>query len=442
MKTRTPFSSVILYLLGIIFMIVSAFMLVTAISYTKMYLASYETTFEEMWSNSVQYIIEKFLPYFAAGVICFGLGKAISVFKKGLGAAAGSSLATGMGAGTVADAVEPKVASDIAMSIREMREVNSIKLEEMERREKVRLEDLRENVVRDMAIHRLQREAKEEEILSKLNALGEKMGLDMAELYAKADIPVVPETEPSTEKVAEEDPLKDDPLFDELEEIGDSDEQVLTHADEPGKPEQIEEADEEAEEAEVEVEEAEEADDEETVEEETGEEVEETEETEEAEAEEEETVEEVEEAEEETDDEEEDADDESEEVEEDDDESEEAEDDEEAEEEEEADDESEEAEDDEEAEAEEEADDESDEADDDEEAEEEEEADDESEEAEDAEESDDTNDEVAEDAVVDTEDLVAEFEETIEEEADDAPDFKPEKRSFLDRFRSKKNRNS
>ena len=60
----------------------------------------------------------------------------------------------------------------------------------------------------------------------------------------------------------------------------------------------------------------------------------------------------------------------------------------------------------------------------------------------DDEESDDTNDEVAEDAVVDTEDLVAEFEETIEEEADDAPYFKPEKRSFLDRFRSKKNRNS
>ena len=45
MKKRTPASSIILYIFGLIFLIVSAFMLVTAINYTKLYLASYETTF-------------------------------------------------------------------------------------------------------------------------------------------------------------------------------------------------------------------------------------------------------------------------------------------------------------------------------------------------------------------------------------------------------------
>ena len=62
MKTRTPVSSIILYIFGIIFLIVAGFMLMTAITYTKMYLASLESTFEEMWSNSVQYVIGKFLP--------------------------------------------------------------------------------------------------------------------------------------------------------------------------------------------------------------------------------------------------------------------------------------------------------------------------------------------------------------------------------------------
>ena len=224
MKTRTPFSSVILYIFGIIFLIVAGFMLVTAINYNKVYLASYETTFEEMWSNSVQYIIEKFLPYFGVGVICIGIGKAISVFKKAQGAVANINQGPRGTAATYASKVkdsetEPENIQDLSRRLKELREVGSIKLEEMERREKVRLEDLRENVVRDMAIHRLQREAKEEEIISKLNALGEKMGLDMMELYAKADIPVVPETEPQASLIEEtgSDSIGDDPLFDELD---------------------------------------------------------------------------------------------------------------------------------------------------------------------------------------------------------------------------------
>ena len=240
MKTRTPFSSVILYLFGIIFMIVAAFMLWTAISYTKVYLASFDTTFSEMWSNSTQYIIEKFLPYFAAGVICFGLGKAISVFKKGQAV----QLAAGTGGDEAIDASGAGQTSgneDISMRLKELREVGSIKLEELERREKVRLDDMRETVVRDMALHRLQREAKEEEIISKLNAMGEKMGIDMLDLYAKSDIPVVPEFD---EVEPEQEGLGDDPLFEELdkaeeagEEPAEADEVEATEEPEAEEPE-------------------------------------------------------------------------------------------------------------------------------------------------------------------------------------------------------------
>ena len=212
MKARTPVSSVILYIFGIIFMIVAGFMLWTAISYTKIYLASYDTTFQEMWSNSTQYIIEKFLPYFAAGVICFGLGKAISVFRKGQ--VMQGFAAADLDGADAEGAVMRGGQDEVNLRLKELREVGSIKLEELERREKVRLDDMRETVVRDMALHRLQREAKEEEIISKLNAMGEKMGLDMDELYAKADIPVVPEMD---EEPVDEDRLGDDPLFEELD---------------------------------------------------------------------------------------------------------------------------------------------------------------------------------------------------------------------------------
>ncbi|MDO5490782.1 MAG: hypothetical protein Q4F96_00060 [Bacillota bacterium] len=201
MKKRTPISSIILYIFGIIFLIISVFMLVTAWQYTKLYLASYETTFAEMWSNSVQYMIEKFLPYFAAGVICIGIGKAISVFVRGQGVFIGGGAA-------------PEGDDETAIRLKELREVGSIKLEEMERREKVRLDDVREDIIRDMAVHKLQREAREAEIISKLNAMGEMMGLNMDDVYARADIPVVAAAE---EAAAEEtDKLTGDPTLEEL----------------------------------------------------------------------------------------------------------------------------------------------------------------------------------------------------------------------------------
>lgn len=76
-KKKTPVSTVIFYIIGIILLIVSLFMLWTAFNYTKTYLASYDATFKDMWSNSVQYIITQFVPYLGMGVICLGLGRAI-----------------------------------------------------------------------------------------------------------------------------------------------------------------------------------------------------------------------------------------------------------------------------------------------------------------------------------------------------------------------------
>ena len=75
---KTPVSSVVFYIIGIILLIVSLFMLWTAISYTKAYLQSYDASFSDMWSNSVQYVIAQFVPYLGMGVICLGLGRAIA----------------------------------------------------------------------------------------------------------------------------------------------------------------------------------------------------------------------------------------------------------------------------------------------------------------------------------------------------------------------------
>ena len=82
-KTPTPGISVAFYIIGLVFLLVSLFMLFTAISYTKMYLESYDATFADMWSNSIQYVLEHFIPYVGFGIISIGLGKAIKEFRAG-----------------------------------------------------------------------------------------------------------------------------------------------------------------------------------------------------------------------------------------------------------------------------------------------------------------------------------------------------------------------
>ena len=82
-KDKTPGITVVMYILGIIFLIVSAFMLFTAITYTRTYLESYDAAFADMWSNSIQYVIGQFVPYLAFGIISLGIGKAIKEFRNG-----------------------------------------------------------------------------------------------------------------------------------------------------------------------------------------------------------------------------------------------------------------------------------------------------------------------------------------------------------------------
>ena len=74
-KKKTPVVTIVFYIVGILFLVVAAFMLVSAIAYTSTYLQSYGATFGDMWSNSIQYIIAQFMPYLGIGIVALGIGK-------------------------------------------------------------------------------------------------------------------------------------------------------------------------------------------------------------------------------------------------------------------------------------------------------------------------------------------------------------------------------
>ena len=74
-KKKTPGVTIVFYIVGILFLVVAAFMLVSAIAYTNTYLQSYGATFSDMWSNSLQYIIAQFMPYLGIGIVALGIGK-------------------------------------------------------------------------------------------------------------------------------------------------------------------------------------------------------------------------------------------------------------------------------------------------------------------------------------------------------------------------------
>ena len=74
-KKKTPGVTIVFYIVGILFLVVAAFMLVSAIAYTSTYLQSYGATFSDMWSNSLHYIIAQFMPYLGIGIVALGIGK-------------------------------------------------------------------------------------------------------------------------------------------------------------------------------------------------------------------------------------------------------------------------------------------------------------------------------------------------------------------------------
>ena len=74
-KKKTPGVTIVFYIVRILFLVVAAFMLVSAIAYTSTYLQSYGATFSDMWSNSLQYIIAQFMPYLGIGIVALGIGK-------------------------------------------------------------------------------------------------------------------------------------------------------------------------------------------------------------------------------------------------------------------------------------------------------------------------------------------------------------------------------
>ncbi len=152
---RTPASSVVFYIIGIILLIVSLFMLWTAVSYTKTYLQSYDASFSDMWSNSVQYIIAQFVPYLGMGVICLGLGRAIAGSARAK-AVEPEEEEEGLAADLKKAAKAKKQAdfeAEVTAQIEEMtrsidagREVLSIKIEEKEKRDSFRIKELEKKV--------------------------------------------------------------------------------------------------------------------------------------------------------------------------------------------------------------------------------------------------------------------------------------------------------
>ena len=177
-KKKTPASTVVFYIIGIIFLIVSLFMLWTAVSYTQNYLQTYDASFNDMWSNSVQYVIAQFLPYCGIGIICLGIGRAIK----------GSANAGAPQSARQADQVseegpqESKSAivelsseqlEELARRIDTNREVLSIKIEEKEKRDSYRIKELEKKVEGALADYRYINEPLEELVYKQ--AAGEDM---------------------------------------------------------------------------------------------------------------------------------------------------------------------------------------------------------------------------------------------------------------------------
>ena len=165
MKNRTPASAVILYIFAFIFLVISAYMLWTSIEYEKLYLETMGASFQDMWSNLIQYIIEKCALCFGITIALFGLASAIRTFAKN----------RPIIPETTDNPFDEQ--SPVAVRLEELRQVSSIKMEEMERREKTRLEETKAMIMDELQLQRLQREETEQIFLQKLELLSLRAGI-------------------------------------------------------------------------------------------------------------------------------------------------------------------------------------------------------------------------------------------------------------------------
>ena len=243
-KKKTPVSTVIFYIIGIILLIVSLFMLWTAFNYTKTYLASYDATFKDMWSNSVQYIITQFVPYLGMGVICLGLGRAIYgsanarvVQPAEAAAAAGATeakadnaeeaqkdgedaaeaedtakaaepaeavseaISAAAGAAIGAGAVSAGQMEELIKRIDMNREVLSIKIEEKEKRDSFRIKELEKRVEEFLSDVKYINEPLEELVYKQAAGIDDEEAVPVeaaAEIAAAAAEPAAEAAEPGT----------------------------------------------------------------------------------------------------------------------------------------------------------------------------------------------------------------------------------------------------
>ena len=164
---KTPVSTVVFYIIGIILLIVALFMLWTAVNYTKTYLQTYDASFKDMWTNTVQYVIAQFVPYLGMGVICIGLGRAIKGSANAKVQEAKAQDAKAAEPAPEASEAQPQEVKEtapepeavpiaglpseeqleeLARRIDTNREVLSIKIEEKEKRDSFRIKELEKKV--------------------------------------------------------------------------------------------------------------------------------------------------------------------------------------------------------------------------------------------------------------------------------------------------------
>lgn len=188
-KKKTPGISIVLYIIGILFLVVAAFMLVSAIAYTNTYLKSYGASFSDMWSNSLQYIIAQFMPYMGIGVVALGIGKVAKDIRNVKVEAPPADT----GRLEQMQQKQTELSEDMAEKIRYLsenldttREILGIKISEKEKRDAYRLQEMGKGLT--AAFETLERKTSEPVVI---------------EVPAAAEIPVSAETAPVQTAAAE-----------------------------------------------------------------------------------------------------------------------------------------------------------------------------------------------------------------------------------------------